>query len=114
MFQPMQRDSVRFRSDEKAGQLFGTGGKVKKFSGLQIKMWGEIIHCGSASARNGFRRARLRPIICLACARQGCPKLTKALRAGGLFCGSTVDQHRPDRDLALKDCAPGIPCRKMF
>ena len=39
MFQPMQRDAVRFRSDEKAGQLFGTGGKVKKFSGLQIKMW---------------------------------------------------------------------------
>jgi len=34
----MQRDAVRFRSDEKAGQLFGTGGKVKKFSGLQ-KIW---------------------------------------------------------------------------
>ena len=38
MFQPMQRNAVRFRSDEKAGQLFGTGGKVKKFSGLQINI----------------------------------------------------------------------------
>jgi len=38
MFQPMQRDAVSFRSDEKAGQLFGTRGKVKKFSGLQIKI----------------------------------------------------------------------------
>jgi len=39
MFLPMQRAAVSFRSDEKAGQLFGTGGKVKKFSGLQKKMW---------------------------------------------------------------------------
>ena len=42
MFQPMQRDAVRFRSDEKAGQLFGAGGKVRKFSGLQIKIWGKL------------------------------------------------------------------------
>jgi hypothetical protein len=35
-----------------------------------------------------------------------------ALRAGGSFCGSTVDQHKPARDLALKDCAPRIVCRK--
>ena len=28
------------------------------------------------------------------------------------FCGSTVDQRKPDRDLDLKDCAPGIPCWK--
>lgn len=55
-----------------------------------------------------FRRARLRPMVCLACARQGRPQQTMALRAGGPFCGSTVDQHKPDRDLALKDCAPGI------
>lgn len=33
-----------------------------------------VIHCESASARDGFRRARLRPIVCLACARQGRPK----------------------------------------
>jgi len=38
----MQRDAVRFRSDEKAGQSFGICGKVKKFSGLQIKMWGKL------------------------------------------------------------------------
>lgn len=42
MFQPMQRDAVSFHSDDKAGQLFGTDGKVKKFSGLQIKMWGKL------------------------------------------------------------------------
>ena len=42
MFQPMHRNAVRFRSDEKAGQLFGTGGKVKKFSGQQIKIWGKL------------------------------------------------------------------------
>ena len=42
MFQPMQRDAVRFRSDEKAGQLFGTGGKVKKFSGLQRKIFEKL------------------------------------------------------------------------
>ena len=29
------------------------------------------------------------------------------------FCGSTVDEHRPDRDLPLKSCAPGILCRKI-
>ena len=29
------------------------------------------------------------------------------------FSGSTVDKHRPDRDFALKDCAPGISCRKV-
>jgi len=73
----------------------------------------KVIHRGSASARDGFWRARLRPIVCLACARQGRPQLTKALRAGGSVCGSTVDQHKPDRDLALKDCAPGMLGRKI-
>ena len=42
MFQPMQRNAVRFCSDEKAGQLFGAGGKVRKFSGLQIKILGKL------------------------------------------------------------------------
>jgi hypothetical protein len=42
MFQPMQRNAVRFRSDEKTGQLYGTRGQVKKFSGLQIIMWGKL------------------------------------------------------------------------
>src|SRR5471032_1348356 len=61
----------------------------------------KVIHKDGASARGDFRRARLRPMVCLACARQGRPKQTMALRAGGSFCGSTVDQHKPDRDLAL-------------
>jgi hypothetical protein len=29
----MQRDAARFRSDEKAGQLYGVGGKVKDTTG---------------------------------------------------------------------------------
>jgi hypothetical protein len=53
-------------------------------------------------------------ILCLACARQGRPKLTKALRASGSFCGSTVDQHKPDKDLAFKDCAPGFPAGDFY
>jgi len=70
------------------------------------------MHKDGASAPGRFRRARLRPMVCLAWARQGCPQSTKALRAGGSVCGSTVDQHKPARDLALKDCAPRIVCRK--
>jgi len=42
MFQPMQRNVFRFRSGEKARQLFGAGGKVRKFSGQQIKIWGKL------------------------------------------------------------------------
>jgi hypothetical protein len=32
-FQPLHRDAARFRSDEKAGQLYGLGGNVKDTSG---------------------------------------------------------------------------------
>jgi hypothetical protein len=51
-------------------------------------------------------------MVCLAGARQGRPKQTMALRAGGSVCGSTVDEHQPARDLAPKHCAPGMFGRK--
>jgi hypothetical protein len=83
--------------------------KVLWSANTNMKM---VVHKDGASAQGRFRRARLRPIVCLACAHQGRPKQTMALRAGGSVCGSTVDEHKPDRDLALKDCAPRIVCRK--
>ena len=49
------------------------------------------------------------------------PVLVKVVRnrqrrcaPGGSVCGSTVDEHKPDRDLALKDCAPGSSGRKFL
>lgn len=65
-------------------------------------------------SKNKVWRARLRPIVGLAGAGQGRPKLTRTRRVRGSVGGSTVDPHRPDRDLALKDCAPGILCQKLF
>ena len=43
-----------------------------------------------------FRRAPIGSIVGLACACQGRPNGTKALRAGGSVGGSTVDKHSPD------------------
>ena len=68
MFQPVQRDAVRFRSDEKAGQLYGTGGKVKKFSGLQINMWEklftvEVHQHGIDSGALAFVRLYVWPVL---------------------------------------------------
>ncbi|MGB7770112.1 MAG: hypothetical protein WBN22_14850 [Verrucomicrobiia bacterium] len=62
-FQPIQRDAVRFRSDEKAGQLYGVGGKVKDTTG-RLKQDSPLpfLLDLSASARAsplGFHRAHL-------------------------------------------------------
>jgi hypothetical protein len=42
--------------------------------------------------------------------------LTKWLTVFGLLQvgGSTVDQHKPAKDLAFKHCAPRIDCRKKI
>ena len=87
---------------------------VKKFSGAQRGKLKKLFTSRTGFHKDQIRRARLRPIVCLDCACQGCPFLTKALRTGGSVCGSTVDKHSPDRDLALKDCAPGILAGKGF
>ncbi len=62
-FQPIQRDAARFRSDEKAGQLYGVGGKVKDTTG-RLKQDSPLpfLLDLSASARAsplGFHRAHL-------------------------------------------------------
>jgi len=100
MFQPMQRDAVRIRSNEKAGQSFGTGGKAMKFSGLQIKMWGklftvEVHHHGMDASALAFVRLYVWPVLVKVVRnyQRRCAPVV-------VFCGSTVDQHRPDRDLA--------------
>jgi hypothetical protein len=65
-------------------------------------------------SKNEVWRARLRPMICLTRARQGRPKKERSAARGFLFCGSTVDWRRRDRDLALKTCAPGMFAEKGF
>jgi hypothetical protein len=65
-----------FRSQE---VLWSVNRKIKK-----------IIHTEMVSKKLVPARSPS-SIVCLACARQGRPNLTKALRAGVAFCGSTVD-----------------------
>jgi len=62
----------------------------------------------SAFARGRFRRARLRPIVCLACACQGCPKLTMALRAGGLFAAPPLTSTGQTRTWLLRIARRGF------
>jgi hypothetical protein len=101
------------RARESDAPLHVAGRRVKKFSGLQMKIWkklfiGKVHPHGMDSARSPSSDCMSG--LCLS----RLSEINMALRAGGSVCGSTVDKHRPDRNLALKDCAPGIPSRKIF
>jgi hypothetical protein len=74
----------------------------------------KVIHIENGLHKGQFRRARFRPILCLARACQGSPILTKRFAPAVRFAAPPLTSTVQTRDLALKDCAPGILAGKSF
>jgi hypothetical protein len=88
--------------DDKAGQLYGCGENVKKFSGLQMEIWKKLFTMEVHSHRVDSG-ALASSSVWLACACQGCPKKNEHGAARRfLFCGSTVDSARRTKDVLVR------------